>query len=198
MRQVIFGGANSLDNFFARPDGAVDWLQWSDEAAAIMAETWRTVDTTIMGRKTFEVARRMGPGPSELGGLKSYVFSRTLPDEPGVNIVREDVTAFVRRLKGESGKDIVVLGGGELARPLFEAGLIDRLGLNIHPVLLGSGVPVFHGMSRDIRLELEECRPFKNGCVCLTYRVKHENPSEQPRPGGSRRERASRAKPAQR
>jgi len=136
-------------------------------------DTWKTVDTMIMGRKTFEVARRMGPGPSELGGLKSYVFSRTLPDETGVNIVREDVAEFVRRLKGESGTDIVVMGGGELARPLFEAGLIDRIGLNIHPVLLGSGVPVFHPMTRDIRLELEECRPFKNGCIFVSYRVVH-------------------------
>ena len=173
MRNVIFGGANSLDNYFARPDGGVDWLMWSDEAAAVTMDTWKTVDTMIMGRKTFEVARRMGPGPSELGGLKSYVFSRRLPDEPGVNIVREDVAAFVRRLKGESGTDIVVMGGGELARPLFEADLIDRVGLNIHPVLLGTGVPVFHPMTRDIRLELEECRPFKNGCIFVSYRVVH-------------------------
>ena len=104
MRTVIFGGANSLDNYFARPDGGVDWLRWSDEAAAVTMDTWKTVDTMIMGRKTYEVARRMGPGPSELAGLKSYVFSRTLPDEPGVNIVREDVAAFVRRLKGRAGR----------------------------------------------------------------------------------------------
>lgn len=173
MRTVIFGGANSLDNYFARPDGAVDWLMWSDEAAEIMTATWKTVDTMIMGRKTFEVARRMGPGPSDVGDLKSYVFSRTLPDEPGVNIVREDVVPFVRRLKADPGKDIIVMGGGELARPLLEADLIDRIGFNIHPILLGRGVPVFHPMTRDIHLELEECRPFKNGCVTVTYRVKH-------------------------
>jgi dihydrofolate reductase len=172
MRTVIFGGANSLDNYFARPDGGVDWLMWSDEAGAIMTETWKTVDTMIMGRKTFEVARRMGPGPAA-GDLKSYVFSRTLPDEAGVNIVREDVAVFTRRLKAEPGKDILVMGGGELARPLFEADLIDRIGFNIHPILLGRGVPVFHPMSRDIHLELEECRPFKNGCVTVTYRVRH-------------------------
>ena len=173
MRSVIFGGANSLDNCFARPDGSVDWLLWSDEAAAVTMESWTTVDTMILGRKTYEVARRMGPGPSELASLTSYVFSRTLPDEPGVNIVREDVAAFVRRLKGESGKDICILGGGELARPLFEADLIDRVGLNIHPVLLGTGVPVFHAMTRSIRLELEDCRRFKNGCVFVSYRVIH-------------------------
>ena len=64
------------------------------------------------------------------------------------------------------------LGGGDLARSLFEAGLIDEVGFNVHPVLLGSGVPAFHPMTRQTDLELKECRPFKNGCVLLTYRVK--------------------------
>ena len=174
MRKVIFGGANSLDNCFARPDGAVDWLMWSDEAAAVSMDSLKNVDTMIMGRKTYEVARRLGPPPSDgFPAMTSYVFSRTLPDEPGVNIVREDVAAFVARLKAQPGKDICVMGGGLLAQPLFEAGLIDSVGFNIHPVLLGSGVPVFHGMTRQINLALEECRPFKNGCVFVSYRVVH-------------------------
>ena len=170
MRTVIFGGANSLDNYFARPDGGVDWLLWNDEAAAVTKETWKTVDTMIMGRKTYEVGAQDGAAAAiveeELGpSVKSYVFSRTLPDEPGVTIVREDVVAFVRRLKGEPGKTSSIMGGGELARPLFEADLIDRVGFNIHPVLLGAGVPVFHPMTRQIHLELEDCRPISNGCV---------------------------------
>lgn len=145
---------------------------WNDETAI---EMWKTVDTMLMGRKTFEVARRMG-GPEDTSAfaeVKSYVFSRTLPEEPGVNIVREDVAAFVARLKQQPGKDILVMGGGELARALFEAGLIDRVGFNIHPVLLGSGVPAFHPMTHQIDLELEESRPFKNGSVYVSYRVIH-------------------------
>jgi dihydrofolate reductase len=51
--------------------------------------------------------------------------------------------------------------------------LIDEIGLNAHPVLLGSGIPVFHEMSRQINFELLECKPLKNGCVVLTYRVKN-------------------------
>ena len=65
------------------------------------------------------------------------------------------------------------MGGGELARSLFEAGLIDELGFNIHPVLLGAGIPLFHPMSRQINLKLLECKTLKNGCVMVTYRVKH-------------------------
>jgi dihydrofolate reductase len=102
------------------------------------------------------------------------VCSRTLAEAaPGIHLVREDAAVFVRRLKEQPGKDILLMGGGELARPLFEADLIDRIGFNIHPILLGRGVPVFHPMTRDIHLELEECRPFKNGCVLVSYRIKH-------------------------
>lgn len=63
------------------------------------------------------------------------------------------------------------MGGGDLAKTLFEAAVIDEIGFNIHPVLLGSGIPLFHAISRQINLELIECRPFKNGCIYVKYRV---------------------------
>ena len=80
MRKVTFGGANSLDNYFARPDHAVDWLLWGEEAAAVMADYWKTIDTVLMGRKTYEVAVRMGQGGGAYPGVKTYVFSRTLAE----------------------------------------------------------------------------------------------------------------------
>jgi dihydrofolate reductase len=174
MRTVTFGGANSLDNYFARTDDAVDWLQWSDEAAEIMAAYWKTIDTILMGRRTYEVALRHSKGKSPYAGMKTYVFSRTLTDAAGaVTMVRENAEAFVRRLKSEPGMDICLMGGGNFAKTLFEAGLVDEIGFNIHPVLLGSGIPLFHPMSRQIDLELLECKPFRNGCVFVKYRVKH-------------------------
>ncbi len=179
MRKVTFGGANSLDNFIARPDGAVDWLLWSDEAAEIMKDYWANIDCMVMGRKTYDVAMQMTPKGETMknpyGDIKTYVFSRTLEpgEQNGVVVVNDDPSKFLRALKQQEGKDICVMGGGELARDLFEAGLIDEIGFNIHPVLLGRGVPLFHPMSRQIDLELIECRPFKNGCVYVLYRVKN-------------------------
>jgi dihydrofolate reductase len=177
MRKVTFGGANSLDNYIARPDHAVDWLLWGDEAAQVMADYWKTIDTILMGRKTYEVALRSGHGGDTYPGMTTYVFSRTLPPgaRDGVTIIDTDVVGLVRELKGREGKDICLMGGGELARPLFEAGLIDEIGFNVHPVLLGSGIPLFHPMTRQIDLELQECRPFKNGCVLVSYRVKQKD-----------------------
>jgi dihydrofolate reductase len=176
MRKVIFGGANSLDNFIAREDHAVDWLMWSEEASQLMRDFWQTIDTIVMGRKTFEVAlKHSKDAKNPYADMRSFVFSRTLrpEDYEGVEIVSADAAEFVRKLKNENGKDICVMGGGEFANALFEAGLIDEIGFNIHPVLLGRGIPLFHFVSRQIDLELIECRPFKNGCVYVLYRVKN-------------------------
>ena len=68
--------------------------------------------------------------------------------------------------------EICVCGGGEIGSVLFEAGVVDEIGFSIHPVLLGSGVPLFHKMKRQVDLELIECRPFKNGCLYVSYKVK--------------------------
>jgi dihydrofolate reductase len=173
MRKVVFGGANSVDNFIARPDDAVDWLMWSDEVSAVVTDFWKTIDTVLMGRKTYDVAVRAGQG-SGYPKVKTYVFSRTLEEKSGprLTITKEDPASFVRRLREQPGKDICVMGGGELALSLFEAGVIDEVGLNIHPVLLGRGIPLFHEMTRQIDMELRDCRVFKNGCVYVLYGVK--------------------------
>ena len=181
-RKVTFGGACSLDGFFARKDDSVDWLMWSDEAGEIMGNYWKSIDTVVMGRKTYEVGLKMTKGKGNpYSGLKSFVFSRTLKpgSASGVEIVSSDAVAFVRKLKRQPGKDICVMGGGELARPLLEGGVIDEVGFNIHPVMLGEGVPLFHEMKRQIDLELVDCRRFKNGCVYVLYRVKKAKPKRR-------------------
>jgi len=173
MRKVTFGGACSLDNFIARKDDAVDWLLWNKEAGEIMRDYWKTIDTIVMGRRTYEVAAQSG-SKGGYSGVKTYVFSRTLKKASSkkLTFVSEDAASFVRRLKEEEGKDICVMGGGVLAKSLFEAGLIDEVGLNIHPVLLGSGIPLFYEMPGQIDLELVKCQQLANGCVVVTYRTK--------------------------
>ena len=176
MRKVIFGVANSLDNFIARRDGGYDWIMWSDEVSQLMAEFWPKVDTILVGRKTYDVMRaQSGSYEGSMPGVKTYVFSRTLSnvDDSNVEIISQDAGQFVRDLKQRPGKDICVMGGGELARSLFEAEAIDEVGLNIHPLLLGDGIPLFLRMQQQVTLKLRECRPFKNGCVLVNYEVVH-------------------------
>ena len=173
MRKVTFGGANSLDNFFARKDDSVDWLLWCKEVNQIMKDYWKNIDTVVMGRRTYEVALKMGSDGGSGPGIKTYVFSRTIKkSSKKLTFVSEDAASFVRRLKEEDGKDICVMGGGVLAKSLFEAGLIDEVGLNIHPVLLGSGIPLFYEISHQIDLELVKCQQLSNGCLVVTYRAK--------------------------
>jgi dihydrofolate reductase len=172
MRKVTFGVANSLDNFIARKDDAVDWLMWTDEISSLMGEFWKTIDTIVMGRKTYEAALKHSKGGNPYPGMKTYVFSHSLNNAENVEIISGNAGEFIRNLKNQEGKDICVMGGGELAKALFEEALIDEVGLNIHPVLLGSGIPLFYEMSRQIDLELIECKTFKNGCVYVLYRVK--------------------------
>ena len=174
MRTVLYGAASSLDGFIAGPDGSIEWLHFSDDVQKIMADTWARVDTVLMGRKTWSVAQAQGGGGGgEMAGISSYVFSRTLPKDaaPGATIVSTDAGAFVRDLKSKPGKDICVLGGGELASSLFAAGVIDEVGLNIHPVILGSGVLFFRDPGRRIPLKLLESRVIDGGCVFANYHV---------------------------
>ncbi len=129
-----------------------------------------------MGRKTYNPAVEHSSG-NPYKGVKTYVFSRTLEESKNedVEIIRADAAEFVRNLRSEDGKNICVMGGGELAQSLFEAELIDEVSLNIHPVLLGSGIPLFHEMKHQVDLELVECRTLDKGCILSTYRVRHRS-----------------------
>src|SRR6266545_7610249 len=133
MRKVTLGLANSLDNYIARKDGGYDWIYWSKEVAEISAKFMKTVDALLIGRKTYEVM--LESGQTSYPGAKNYVFTRSKkksealkkklavkkkPDK-NVEIISEGAAEFVGKLKRRKGKDIVVFGGGELAKSLFEA-----------------------------------------------------------------------------
>ena len=173
MRTVTYGAACSLDGFIAPTDGSLDWLHFSRDVEQFMTTYWASIDTMVMGRKTYEVSMAMANGSGGgSGGISTYVFSRTLERVvKGAHLVRDDAGEFVRRLKEQPGKGICVMGGGELAQALFAAGVIDEVGMNVHPVLLGSGTPFFRDPGRRVPLELAESRVIDGGCVLSVYRV---------------------------
>ena len=174
MRKVIYGGACSLDGFMAGPSGEIDWLHFSKDVQEIVASTWASADTVLFGRKTWEDAAARGGGA--MPGVAGYVFSRMLtsiPDGSGVELVREDPGAFVRALKARPGKDIIVMSGGNFASALIDAGVVDEVGFNVHPVLLGGGAPAFVGSGRRVAMDLKESRTLDGGCVLLIYQLRH-------------------------
>jgi dihydrofolate reductase len=87
-------------------------------------------------------------------------------------LVTSDAGEFVRKLKTGKGKDIIVMSGGNFAASLLKAGVVDEVGLNIHPVLLGAGPPAFLDAGSRINLELTETRQLDGGCVFVRYAVK--------------------------
>jgi dihydrofolate reductase len=184
MRTVTYGGAVSLDGFLAGADGSIDWLHFSKDVQQVMTDYWKDVDTILMGRKTYEVSVAMRPSSAKKPAkaknpkrkapvMRTYVFSRTLKtiDDAGVELVSSDAAEFVRNLKQRPGKRICLMGGGELAQSLLAAGLVDEIGLNIHPILLGAGIPTFHDPGHRVKLTLTECRPLEGGCILAQYQV---------------------------
>lgn len=184
MRTVTYGGAVSLDGFLAGVDGSIDWLHFSKDVQQVMTDYWKDVDTILMGRKTYEVSVAMRPPsakkPAKAKSTKrkeptmhTYVFSRTLKaiEDADVELVSSDAAEFLRELKQRPGKGICVTGGGELAQSLLAAGLVDEIGLNIHPILLGSGIPTFRDPGHRVKLTLTKCRKLDGGCILASYKV---------------------------
>ena len=167
VRNVVLGLGISLDGYIARRDGSVDFLFMPKDYS--MAPFFARIDTAIMGRKTYAAGLEMGG--SFTGGLAYYVFSRSKPagNAKGVAFVNQSPAAFVRQLRKRPGKDIWLMGGGELAREFLKADLVDELYIGIVPVLLGEGIPLFPSGFPQRDFALVENKTFSRGLIALKY-----------------------------
>jgi dihydrofolate reductase len=167
MRKVILFIATSLDGYIASKDGSVDWLFTDGDygTTAFM----KTIDTILMGRKTYEQAVEFGL--EYFKGKKIYVFtkSKRLQAEEGCEIINEDAILFVKRLIRKKGKNIWLMGGGELASSFQKKNLIDEYNLFVHPIILGEGIPLFHNLPKISKLKLRSHKKFDSGLVRINY-----------------------------
>jgi dihydrofolate reductase len=168
MRKIVLGLGISLDGYIARPDGSVDFLFMPKDYS--MAEFFASIDTAILGRKTYDVARAMGGGFG--GNVRYYVMSRKLPagERDGLIFTRESPSQLVARIRRQKGKDIWLMGGGELARDFLKADLVDELYLGVLPVLIGEGIPLFPAKFPQRDFALIENKTFSRGMIALKYR----------------------------
>jgi dihydrofolate reductase len=186
MRKVVLGLGISLDGYIARKNGAVDWLSmdWDYDSTAF----FNTIDVVLMGRKSWEIALGMNApkkkakskAKNPYGGMETYVFSKTLKESgvEGVEIVSGDLKKFIENLKAQDGKNIWLSGGGELAKSFLDEDLVDEIYLGVTPLLLGSGLPLFPELIREIPLRfvsVNVCKHKKedNAMLELVYEVKH-------------------------
>jgi len=168
-RRVIYSVAATLDGYIADPDGGIDWIP--EEPTIDWAGFMARFDVALMGRRTYEAARRLGGVP---GGLPAIVLSSTLRQEdcPDATVTRDDPAAVVDRLRGTPGKDIWLMGGGALFRSFLAAGLVDMVEVAVVPVLLGTGIPLLPEGTPAAQLALTVHRTYPSGIVLLTYEVR--------------------------
>ena len=170
MRASVFI-ATSLDGFIARRDGGLDWLPADGGEAHGYDEFIATVDAIVIGRKTFETVLAFDAWPY---GTKPVVVLSTRPSElkAPAGAVCDMMTGtpheIVARLSARGMKHLYVDGGVTIQR-FLEAGLIQRLIITRIPVLLGSGIPLFGPLTRDVRLEHVATRTYPSGMVQSEY-----------------------------
>jgi len=172
MRRVVLGVGISLDGYIARPDGSLDFLFMPKDYS--MAGFFRRIDVAVMGRKTYEVGMKLGGGKISSPGMSCYVFSQTLPsDAPGgVTVLRQAPKAFVQVVRKKQGKDIWLMGGGELTRTFLQDDLVDELYLGIVPTLIGEGIPAFPDGFPQREFALVENKSYSKGLIALRYQRK--------------------------
>src|SRR6185437_9151969 len=182
-RKIIVSLATSADGYIARPDGDVEWLnRRPSNVDHGMKAFYRTIDTILMGRKTYDWAlayqkKHRIKGSMFDKNLANYVFSRKPPKEvaEGVEFVKEPVKAFARRLRAKAGKNIWMMGGGELIASFLDAGEIDEFDIHVIPTLIGKGIPLIAPKRRDIELRLRSVRKYEDGSVRLRYEVERQH-----------------------
>lgn len=174
-RRIIVYIATSVDGYIARPDGDVRWLERpSPKGNYGMGEFFKSIDTILWGRKTYDKGIEMGMKPSDFGKrTKNYVFSRAEHKSalPGFEFVRKAIKAFAQEIRASKGKHIWMMGGGELIASFLDEGEIDEFQISIIPVLIGEGIPLIQPRHREIPLKLLASRRFPDGVVRLEYRV---------------------------
>jgi dihydrofolate reductase len=166
MRKVILGVAVSLDGFIEGPKGEYDWC-FSDQDYGLK-EFYSQIDTIFMGRKSFEMAK---DNMQQFGSMKLYVFSRTLASPlSGAVLIDGDLVGSIQKIKQSAGKDIWLFGGAELTTSFVNSDFVDEYWLSVHPVVLGSGKPLFQGIPYRKWMELIQYKVYPTGLVSLRYR----------------------------
>jgi len=192
MRKLILKMSMSLDGFVSGPNGEEDWMapSRSEDGAAWVLETLSQAGVHAVGSRSFRLwagywPTSTHPMAAPMNDIPKVVFTRQksfdlLAGGPALEpaaaswasarIANGDLTEEMRRLKEEPGKDILASGGAGFARSLVQLGLVDEYRLVVHPVALGSGIPLFADLPQPLHLELVGTTQFRAGAVAYVYR----------------------------
>lgn len=167
--------AVTLDGYIEGPRGEIDWCIMDEEIQ--FEDFLSTIDTIFYGRVSYEQWGRYRPDEhasdleksywKAINSKKKYVFTRSQRDFPGAEAIRGGIKDREREIQAQPGKAIWLFGGASLITTLLQEDLIDEYRLSIHPVVLGSGKPLFAGLDFSKGLILKSNRIFKTGVVQL-------------------------------
>ncbi len=158
----------------ARPDGNLDWLTERPAPKGFygLPEFQRSTDAKVLGRKTFDRSLQMGARFS--ADAVHYVFSRQPPPPSvpaGVHFVNESIGAFAERLRTQAGKNVWMMGGGEIIGSFLDEDAIDEFIITVVPIFIGEGIPLLAPRHREVALRLLGVQQFPDGAVQLHYEV---------------------------
>lgn len=184
MAKLHVSVATTLDGFITGNDGGMDWIIMGDEREAYFVEAIKNADTLLMGRETYQMFVSFWPDApnnpaaseaektigEQFNAMRKVVFSQSLEkaDWEGTTILRDIVPEEIQKLKEASEKGIRLDGSADVVQQLTKLGLIDEYQLFVHPVVLGSGKPLF---KERVDLELIGSERLKSGVMLLTYRL---------------------------
>jgi dihydrofolate reductase len=173
-RKIIVHIAASADGYIARPDGDLEWLTSRPKPKHFygIGTFMKSIDTLLMGRKTYEAGLRTGAKFDSKN--RTIVFSRRPrpADAPSaVEFVSDPITPYVSKLRQQPGKDIWLMGGGDLIASFLDAQAIDEFVVSVTPVFIGDGIPLIARRHRQSELELQSVERFEDGVAQLHYRV---------------------------
>ena len=177
-RKIIVNIATSVDGFVARSDGNLDWLTERPAPKGFygLPEFERSTDAKILGRKTFDRSLQLGARFGE--GPVHYVFSRRPPPASvpaGVNFVTGSISAFAERLRAQAGKNVWMMGGGDIIGSFLDEDAIDEFIITVIPTFIGEGIPLLVPRHREVMLRLLGVRQFPDGVVQLHYEVQRRS-----------------------
>jgi dihydrofolate reductase len=139
-----------------------------------MSGFFKSVDVAVMGRKTYNRVLELASKELFPPSIKTYVFSRSKPARvlDGITFVNDSIAVWVESIRAQPGKDIWLVGGGELVRAFLRKRLVNEIRLTIHPRLLGDGIALFSTPYPETELKLLRCEEYKSGLVQISYEVR--------------------------
>lgn len=175
MTQVQLGMSVSIDGFVATPDGRNDWVfpNFDDEFVTDTMQLLRSLDTVLLGRANYEEqsaswANADGPLAEIMNNVPKIVFSHTLESVDWVNarLATGTPEEEIARLRADGVPNVGVAGGARFAQYLSARGLIDEYTLNVHPIALGAGMPIF---TTTVPLRLVGSKVYATGLISNRY-----------------------------